>query len=225
MWNFDSKSNFFLYFLGFNTKIAQKKCEEFATCLCRKIGAVCLSGGFLFNPKLMMTVIAISLALPLNLFESPGIARKCKLIKISFQKLLSWYYNYHNHLGNCPQFFNHSSACFVCLTSSILSAKTDLLDSVDFVVWKELKKTFVYFFLKKLFFAMLGILSIPLFLWLKYTALYTSSETWPLLTTIIPLNRYLNTVLGQSTCWYVKQKGSSFCSNSSTLPGNWKRYL
>ena len=90
--------------------------------------------------------------------------------------------------------FISSSSNLVFLTFSILSAKTEPLVCVVFVFWKELHKCFLYFFLKSLFFAMLGILSTPLFLWLKWTARCTLSNTCPLFAITFPLNRYLNNV-------------------------------
>ena len=67
--------------------------------------------------------------------------------------------------------FISSNSILVFLTCSILSANTDPLVCVDIVFWNELNKCFLYFFLKSLFFAMLGILSTSLFCWLKWTAL------------------------------------------------------
>ena len=60
--------------------------------------------------------------------------------------------------------FISSSSILVFLTCSILSAKTEPLVCVDLVLWMELNKCFLYFFLKSLFFAMLGILSTPVLL-------------------------------------------------------------
>ena len=80
--------------------------------------------------------------------------------------------------------------------------------------WNELKRRFLFFFLKSVFFAMLGILSTPILLWSNQTALCTLSNTWLLLTTIFPLNPYLKSVERQSMCW----NGSNFCSSFSTLP-------
>ena len=97
--------------------------------------------------------------------------------------------------------FISSSSNLVFLTFLILSAKTEPLVCVVFVFWKELNNCFLYFFLKSLFFAMLGILSNPLFLWLKSTARCTLSNTCPLFAITFPLNRYLNNMKRQSTCW------------------------
>ena len=94
-----------------------------------------------------------------------------------------------------------SNSNLVFLAFSMLSANTDSPVCVDLVFWKELNKSFLNFFLKSLFFAMLGILSTPLFLWLKSTARCTLSNTGPLFAIIFPLNRYLNSVYRQSTCW------------------------
>ena len=97
--------------------------------------------------------------------------------------------------------FISSNSNIVFLTFSILFANTEPLVCVVLVFWKELKKCFLYLFLKSLFFAMLGILSIPLFLWLKSIARCTLSNTCPLFSITFPLNRYWNSVYRQSTCW------------------------
>ena len=97
--------------------------------------------------------------------------------------------------------FISSNYNLVFLTFSILCANTEPLVCVVFVFRKELNKCFSYFFLKSLFFAMLGILSTPLFLWLKSTARCTLSNICPLFEIIFPLNRYLKSVYRQSTCW------------------------
>ena len=69
----------------------------------------------------------------------------------------------------------------VFLTFWILSANTEPLVGVVFVFWRELNNCFLYFFLRSLFFAMLDILSTPLFLWLKSTARCTLSNACPLI--------------------------------------------
>ena len=97
--------------------------------------------------------------------------------------------------------FINSSSNLIFLTFSILSAKTEPLVCVVFVFWRELNKWFLYFFPKSLCFAMLGILSTALFIWLKSTARCTLSNTCPLFAITFPLNRYLNSVYRQSTCW------------------------
>ena len=97
--------------------------------------------------------------------------------------------------------FISSNSNLVFSTFSILSANTEPLVCVVFVFWKELNKCFLYFFLKSLFFAMLGILSTPLFLWLKSTVRCTLSNTCPLFAITFPLNRNLKRVYRQSTCW------------------------
>ena len=89
--------------------------------------------------------------------------------------------------------FVSSSSNLVFLTFSIISANTEPLVCVVFVFWKDLNKCFLYFFLKSLF-AMLGVLSTPLFLWLKSTARSMLSNTCPLFAITFPLNRYLNNV-------------------------------
>ena len=97
--------------------------------------------------------------------------------------------------------FISSNSNLVFLTCSILSANTDPQVCVDLVFWKELNICLLYFFLKNLFFAMLGILSTPLCCWLKWTALCKLSKSCPLLRTILPLKRYLKSVYRQSTYW------------------------
>ena len=98
-------------------------------------------------------------------------------------------------------FFISSNSNLVILTFSIFYANTEPLVCFVFVFWKELNKCFLYFFLKSLFFAMLGVLSTPLILWLKSTAWCTLSNTCPLFGITISLNRYLNSVYRQPTCW------------------------
>ena len=97
--------------------------------------------------------------------------------------------------------FIKSYSNLVFLTCSILSANTDPLVCVDLVFWKGLNKCFLNFFLKSLFFAMLGILSTPLFCWLRWTALCKLPKICPLLRTILPVKRYWKSVYKQSTCW------------------------
>ena len=72
---------------------------------------------------------------------------------------------------------------------------------------------------------MLGNLSNPLFWWLKWAASCTSSKSCPLLTTILPLNRYLKKRYRQSTCWQLKHNASNFCSNFSMSPISIQAYL
>ena len=97
--------------------------------------------------------------------------------------------------------FISSNSNLVFVTFSILSAKTEPLVCVVFVFWKELNKCFLNFVRNSLFFATLGILSTPLFLWLKSTARCTLSNTCAIFATTFPRNRYLNIVYRQSTCW------------------------
>ena len=97
--------------------------------------------------------------------------------------------------------FLSSNSNFVFLNFSILSANTDSLVWVYFVFWKELNNCFLNFFRKSLFFATLGILSTPLFLWLKSTARCTLPNTCPLFAITFPLNRHLKCVYRQFTCW------------------------
>ena len=117
--------------------------------------------------------------------------------------------------------FISSNSNLVFLTFSNLSANTEILVCVVFVFGKELNCCFLYFFFRSLFFAMLGILSTLLFLWLKSTACCTLSNTCPLFAITFPLNRYLKNVYRQSTtCLLLKQKVSNFFSCSSTFPSS-----
>ena len=86
------------------------------------------------------------------------------------------------------------------------------------VFWKELNKYFWFFFPKGLFFWTLGILSTPLFWWLKWTTHCTISNSYLLLTTISPPKRYLKSVYRQSTCWLLNQNAFIFCNNSLMSP-------
>ena len=97
--------------------------------------------------------------------------------------------------------FISSNSNLVLSTCPIPSANTDPLVCVDLVFWKEPNKFFLYFFLKKVFYAMLGLLSTPLFWWLNWTAVCTLSKSCPLLTTTLPLKQFLKSVYRQSTCW------------------------
>ena len=117
--------------------------------------------------------------------------------------------------GKQPTIFISSNSRVVFLTCSILSAKTDPLLCVDLVFWRELNKCFLYFLLESFFFAMLGILSTPLFWWVKWTILRAKSKNCPLWTTNSPLICYLRSVYRQSTCWQLKQNASNFLSNIS----------
>ena len=123
------------------------------------------------------------------------------VIMISFKKILDYNHNYHDHQENNLLFFLSSNSNLAILIFSILSANTEPLVGVFFVFWKELNKCFLNFFLKSLFFAMLGILSTPLILWLKSTSRRTLSNTCPLFAVFFPLNRCLNSVYRHSTCW------------------------
>ena len=96
--------------------------------------------------------------------------------------------------------FISSNLNSVFLSCSVLSAKTDPLVCVDSVFWMEFNNCFFCTFSSRVFFAMLGILSTPLFWWSKWTALCTLSRNCPLLTKILSLNRYLKSVFRQSTC-------------------------
>ena len=114
-----------------------------------------------------MVVKVFSFALPLHVFKAHCVAKNDKLIGNSFQMVIKSRCNYHNHVGNSLQSLFISGLYFVVLTGSINFAKTDPLVCVDFVYWKTLKKCFLHFFLKSLFFAVLGILSIPHFFSIK----------------------------------------------------------
>ena len=67
-------------------------------------------------------------------------------------------------------FFVSPNSNLVFSTCSVLFERTDPLVCIVLVFSKELNKSLLYFFLKSLFFAMLGILSNPLCCWLKWTA-------------------------------------------------------
>ena len=74
-----------------------------------------------------------------------------------------------------------------------MCAMTDPQVCVDLVFWKEHLTNFLVLLPKESFFAMLGILSIRLFYWVKSTALWTLSKSCLLLKTIISMNRKLRT--------------------------------
>ena len=113
-----------------------------------------------------------------NLF---GIQKTVSLKKICFKRLLV-YLPWPSRKQST--FFISSNSNLVFLTCLILSANTDPLNCVVLVFRKELNNWFLYFFVKSLFFAMLGILSTPPFCWLKWTALCKLSKIYPLLITL-----------------------------------------
>ena len=82
----------------------KEECEEFTTSVCLIIDAACLLVGLLIIVGFKMAVMTITFALPLHFFEALWVAKKCKFIRIQFQKLTNCCYNYHNHLGNSLQF-------------------------------------------------------------------------------------------------------------------------
>ena len=97
--------------------------------------------------------------------------------------------------------FINPESDLVLLTCSILSSKSEPLVHVDLVFWRDVNKCILYFFLESRFFAIMSILSIPLFWVLKWTALCPLSKSCILLTTLLPLNWYLKSVYRHSTCW------------------------
>ena len=110
--------------------------------------------------------------------------------------------------------FISSNLNLVFLTCSVLCAKTDPLVFRRFSPLVGAQEIFLYFFLKNLFFSKLGVLSTPLCWWLKWTAFCILLKSCSLLTTILPLERYLERINRQSTCWKLKQNISNF---STTL--------
>ena len=114
---------------------------------------------------------------------------------------------------------------WVFLTCSILSAKIDPLVCVNLVLWNERNKYFLYFFLERLFFAMLGIQSTPLFWWLNWTALCTLSKSRAHLTTFSPLKKCLKNLYWQSMCWWFKRNASNFRRNPLIFPFSMRWYL
>ena len=79
-----------------------------------------------------------------------------------YTKLLKWLqWPARKH---CTKFISANSN-LVFLTCSFLSDKSDPLVYVNLVFWKELNKYLLYFFLKSLFFAMLGFLFTLLCCW------------------------------------------------------------
>ena len=63
--------------------------------------------------------------------------------------------------GKQSTIFINSNSNLVFSTCSLLSTNTDPLVCAVLVYWKELNKCLLYFFLKGLFFAIVGILSTP----------------------------------------------------------------
>ena len=114
---------------------------------------------------------------------------------------------------------------WVFLTCSILSAKIDPLVCVNLVLWNDRNKYFLYFFLERLFFAMLGIQSTPLFWWLNWTALCTLSKIRAHLTTFSPLKKCLKNLYWQSMCWWFKKNASNFRRNPLIFPFSTRWYL
>ena len=107
-----------------------------------------------------MGVMTISFELPIDLYKSLwnsdiGYFTKIFLKHIKLLVKIQW-----PSRKQSTTFFS-SNSDLVFLTSSILSAKSDPLVCVDSFFWRELNKYFLYFFLKSLFFALLGIPSTP----------------------------------------------------------------
>ena len=177
----------------------KKILHEGVACVCLTIGTVFLviaffkALGFLLGDSIICTsnwFIQISLEFRKWLVYKDLILKDTKLLSE-----LPW------PLTKQSTIFISSNSKLVFLTFSNLFANPEPLVCVVFVFWKELNECFLYFFLKSFFFAMLGILSTPLFLWLKSTARCTLSNTCPFFATTFPLKRYLKSVYRQSTCW------------------------
>ena len=140
----------------------EKEYEEFVTCLCLIFGAIHLL--FFSFLGLIMAVMTISFGLPLHFFKAFWVAKSGELMKFFFAKVTIMLLYLPQRTRKHSTSFSNSNLYFVSYISSILSANTDPLVCDEFVVSEELKKCFLYFFLKSLFFAMLGILSTLLFL-------------------------------------------------------------
>ena len=78
------KLRFKICFPGSSIKLAKTKeeCEEFTTCLRNIFGAACSFVGFFIILRQMMTVMAVSFALPPHFFETLWIAKNGKFIKL-----------------------------------------------------------------------------------------------------------------------------------------------
>ena len=82
----------------------KEECEQYTTFVCLMNGWSCSIDGFFIAVGLMMPVMTILLTLPIHFFKSLWVAKNGKLMKIQFQKALSCYYNYHNHLETSLHF-------------------------------------------------------------------------------------------------------------------------
>ena len=121
---------------------------------------------FLKAIEILMGVMTISFALPFDLY------------KVLRNSAIGFFYKDFNLKDTKLQvqlprpsrkqstIYISSNPNLVFLTCSLLSANTDLLLR-PFSLRKELNTSVLYFLLKSLFSAMLGILSTPLFCWLK----------------------------------------------------------
>ena len=138
----------------------------------------------------LMCLMTKSFALPIDLHNSLWKVKKWLVYKDLILEVTKLLVLLPRPSRKHSTFFISSNLNLVFLPSSILSAKIDPLVCVDLVFWTELNKSFLCFFLKSLFFAMLGILSTPLLWWLIWTAFCTLSKSYAFLTTILPLKRY-----------------------------------
>ena len=72
---------------------------------------------------------------------------------------------------------------------------------VNLIFWMEPTNCFEYFFLKSLFFSMLWLCPLLCFC-VEMNFPQHIIKTYPILTRIFPMNRYLKCVYRQSTCWW-----------------------
>ena len=126
--------------------------------------------------------------------------RKWLIHKVLIWKILNYKYSDHDHLGNNLDFLSVPIRIY-CYNLFNFLIKNWFTSLRRLRLWKEPNECFLYFFLKSLFFAMLGILTTPLLWWLKCAALCTLAKSFPLLKTTLPLSRYLESVYRQVTRW------------------------
>ena len=174
----------------------EKILYECVACVCFAFSTIFLVIAFFMALGFLKGVMILSFALPIDLNKSRWNSENGQCTKVT--EILVWLPWPSREQST---FFISSNSKLLFSACSNLCANTDPLVGVNLVFWKELNKCFLYFFLRSLCFAMLGILSTPLFCWLKWTALCKLSKSCPLLTTILPLKQYLKKVYRQSTCW------------------------
>ena len=80
----------------------KEDCEKFATCFRVKKR---LLVGFFIIVGLIMAVMLVPFALPLQLFNDQWVPKSGKIIRIYIQRLPNCNYNYLSHLGNSLQRF------------------------------------------------------------------------------------------------------------------------